>query len=211
MATQRVTPFPENVADQSISIGYVGGNFVPSVAACTILGNGQQNVAFSNTTGTTVSINFVPDPVNSSRVVFNDIPNLVSGAPATILTPLVSNGSANYYINVGSDTYGPFAIQVGIGPLYVAVSTNATGGIDVNPGTVRIPSGGAWELYKNPSDTHTYNVSWPNITAPPFPNFTVDNTPRNAAQNGSFDYKVKPPVFNETIGHGGGTVRVGGG
>jgi hypothetical protein len=217
MATQRIIPIEEeNVAAQPIAITSSGGVYAASPVACIILGSRQQGVSFSNTSGSTVAITFVPNPVNNNLKVFNDIPSLPSTGAPTYQTPQVDNGSVNYNIVVGGQSYGPFAIQVGNGPLQVFISMSGTT-ITCTPPTVAVPAynnalGIPGTLEMIPDNVNNgYAIAWPGGSDPFHPPLTwPDSAPHgdtNATPVGNYNYTVNTPNPKEG-GGGGGTVRI---
>lgn len=193
-------------APQQITISNTG---VLSPATCTVL-NGQQ-VEFINNLSYAINVTFEADA--KGVVVFAGpvaVPG--NGGTATISPQQgVNDRTVNYNID-GSQTF-PYAIQVGAGPLYISVVMTNTGVINVTPSPAIIPSGGTWQLFQAASDNNTYDVTWPGIAAPPFPNFTVNNTTQTASGNTSayVAYKVKlHHQLNDSTGQGGGTIKVGG-
>ncbi len=142
MATQRVTtPAPAKL----ININPQGQ---ANPATCKI--DFGQNVDFSNNSGSTISITFAPTAIHHYKV-FDDIPSLASGSNYTEL-PLVDRITVNYNVSMGGQTYGPFAIEVGTGPLEISVTN-----INPTPGTGSIPPNG--EVLFDSTDV-TYDVSW---------------------------------------------------
>src|SRR5689334_269345 len=80
----------------------------------------SQSVEFNNNSGSTISILFAPTAISNQRV-FNDITNLAKGQSATE-TALVADITVNYQIWDGTQNHGPFAIEVGAGPLQISVT-----------------------------------------------------------------------------------------
>ncbi len=203
-AARNLPPIAEDTPNPlQISISGTGASPVTCIIA-----NGQ-GVAFVNGSGSAISVYFEADV--QGVTVFTPNPVNVPANSTTTIYPQTQNRTVNFNLD-GSDVY-PYAIQVGGGPLYILVGVNATGVVNVTPSPAIIPQGGTWQLYKPSGDNNTYNVTWPGITAPPFPNFTVNNATQTAATttNGYIAYKVQKAVSpSETTGHGGGTIRVGG-
>ncbi|MFY9673245.1 MAG: hypothetical protein WAK13_02280 [Terriglobales bacterium] len=203
MAAAPNLPPMDDPEPQQITISNTG---VLSPATCTIA-NGQQ-VEFINDLSYTINITFEAD-AQGVTVFSSPVAVAGNGGIATI-SPQTNNRTVNYNTD-GSQNF-PYAIQVGNGPLYISVVTNSTGGVDVTPSPAIIPANGTWQLYKASGDNNTYNVSWPNVSAPPFPNFTVNNTTQTASTTTSnyVAYKVQRPTPTESTGSGGGTIKVGG-
>lgn len=188
---------------QQITISNTGAL---SPATC-IIANGQ-GVEFINNTGNQITVYFEADPQGVS--VYGSQTTVPGNGGTTTLSTDVTNRTVNYNID-GSQNY-PYAIQLGSGPLYILVETSNTGVVLVTPSPAIIPSGGTWQLYKASGDANTYNVTWPNVSAPPFPNFAVNNTTQSASGNtsGYVAYKVeRGPSPNALTGQGGGTIKVG--
>ena len=119
--------------------------YTVSPKALIIEGSGQQSITFTNNSAAAIGIQFVPNPVYPSLVVFNNIASLSPNGTNT-QTPQVANGSVNYYVVAGANRYGPYAIQVGSGPLYLSLSYDAgTGEILASSDSVVIPVGGTLE------------------------------------------------------------------
>ena len=111
MATARVLTTP----DQLVNINRQGQ---ASPAGVQIADN--QSVQFSNNSGSPISITFSATAI-SNQTVFNDINNLASGANYTE-APLVGGITVNYNVSMNNQVYGPFAIEVGTGPLEISVT-----------------------------------------------------------------------------------------
>jgi hypothetical protein len=210
MATARVIPRQEIV--QVINID---STFTASPKAVIIAAGTEVN--FTNNSGATINITFEPNPPGPA--LFVNTPNL---APGTIdgQTPQPANGSVNYYVNVvGGASHGPYAIQVGNGPLYIQVTyNNATGQGICTPDQPVIPYLGYLEMISN---DYNYSVSWPTSFGDPFtPLLTSigigapNNTPHKETSNLA-DYKYTVTKLGATKlgvaaagGGGGGTIKV---
>src|SRR5215467_13503588 len=144
MATARLIP----EQDQQITIN-TQGDAHPS--AVTIANN--QNVQFTNRSGSTISIYFVNTAITQQRV-FNDILNLQDGQSYTE-APLVSDITVNYTTLMNGTMSEPFAIEVGSGPLEISLT-----GIDPTPEIGAMPPNGG-VLFQS-ADGATHNLSWPN-------------------------------------------------
>lgn len=188
---------------QAIAISSTGA----SPATCIIL-NGQ-GVSFVNSSNNPINVSFEADV--QGVTVFSQNPLNVASNSSVTIYPQTQNRTVNFNLD-GSQVY-PYAIQVGGGPLYISVSANNTGVINVTPSPAVIPAGGTWQVYKASGDNNTYNVTWPGIAAPPFPSFTVNNTTQTAAvtTNSQVAYQIQfGNSPRATTGHGGGTIKVGG-
>src|SRR6266849_3582058 len=126
MATARVF----TAADQPINVN-PRGQAIPAGVQI----NTDQNVKFSNNSGSIISINFANTAI-TNQCVFNDIINLTNNGSYTE-APLVSGITVNYNITMNGNTYGPFAIEVGTGPLEISVTDASP-----NPSTGAIPPNG---------------------------------------------------------------------
>src|SRR5260370_9544215 len=114
MATARVFTAP----DQPININQQG-QANPSAVQI----SDDQNVKFSNISGSTISIVFAQTAISHQRV-FNDIDDLPTGTNYTE-GPLVSDITVNYNVTMNGQTERPFAIEVGTGPLEISVTSAA--------------------------------------------------------------------------------------
>jgi plastocyanin len=158
MSAARHIPREQADVTQTITIGT---NFTPTPQAVKVLTG--TDIEFVNNSGQTINITFNPNPPGSpppnAQVLFTNTPNFGPGG-SSILTPLLANGSTNYMVNVvGGASYGPFAIQVGNGPLYVQVTFDTTENeVMCNPGTVVIPVGGALQMVN--TDSNSYSIGW---------------------------------------------------
>src|SRR5438132_1945969 len=165
MATARVF----TAADQPVNINPQGQ---ANPAGC-LIENGQ-NVTFTNNSGSTISILFAQTAI-SKQTVFNDINNLAPGSNYTE-APLVPKITVNYNVSMGGQTYGPFAIEVGAGPLEISVT-----GTNPTPAAGAIPPNG--EIQFTTTDFKC-NISWP------------DGDPFNPQLDYAF---VRQP--NQQVGH----------
>jgi hypothetical protein len=209
---------PEDVPALNITITSSG---VASPNQAVIISSGQ-GVVFTNSSGSTVSIVFETDAEDPSVVLFSNVNGLSPTAPnnTNSQTPnsQYPNRTVNYYITgIGPQPLGPYAIQVGAGPMYVSVTydTPLNEG-DCTPGTVAIPLRGTIEMIS--TDYH-YKINWNASNGNPFPGladiYTLSNPLTRAYTNslpiGPYGYTVqKVGMITDNTGHGGGTVRVGG-
>lgn len=214
MATQRAFPIEDLGSQQTIAIN---GSYQPSPSACIILAS--QTVSFTNSSGSPVAIRFVPNPVNpTAPPVFTDIPNLPSNnLPSPPQSPNVSNGngSVNYNIIANGKSYGPFAIQVGNGPLQVSITT-ISGNINVTPQMFTIPAyNNALQIAGTVAlvpDNNQYTVAWPGGDPLQPPLTSADSQPHgdtNSSAVGDYQFTVTLKQLKPTLGTGGGgTVRI---
>lgn len=170
----------------------------------------SQPVKFNNNSGSTISITFANTAITNQRV-FNDITSLASGQSATE-SPLVTGVTVNYEVWWGLQNYGPFAIEVGTGPLEISV----TNGLPT-PSRSAVPQNG--EVQFNATD-QACSVGW-SPTNPTNPAITTvqvgpaNNPPATVrgSLGQSFSYSlntnVAPPVkSHHVLGGGGGTIKV---
>lgn len=217
MAAARVLSFG-SVPAQPITIN---SSFAPSPAGCFI--QAGQNVTFTNSSGATIDIKFAVNPITPT-VFSPDITGLSPTAPNNTATRTpsaqVPDGSVNYYVwSGGVQVSGPYAIQVGSGPMFVQISTSS-GNVVCNPPTVAIPhnastGGGTLEMV---STDHTYNIgpaSFSNMFNKPLTSAAVsgNESHTNIGSLGSFDFtaaqQVSPRLGSGSgSGGGGGTVKV---
>ena len=196
MATARVF----TAADQPVNINPQGQ---ANPAGC-LIENGQ-NVTFTNNSGSTISILFAQTAI-SKQTVFNDINNLAPGSNYTE-APLVPKITVNYNVSMdGKPPYGPFAIEVGAGPLEISVTdTNPT------PDIATIPRNG--EIQFTTTD-YKCNISWPDGDPfnPHLDHAFVDQSDNPVGhERGNvvkdFHYKVTRSTDVNPV-DGGGTIKV---
>src|SRR6266478_2754987 len=169
----------------------------------------DQSVKFSNNSGSTISITFAPTAI-SNETVFNDINNLASGANSTE-APLVSDITVNYSVTMNGQIAGPFAIEVGTGPLEISVTSGAP-----TPLNGAIPPNG--EIQFNSTDVQ-YPIAWPD--GDPFTpalNFVYVGPANNKVGKengrlGEFGYTLAPSAgamqaSKMSAVEGGGTIKV---
>lgn len=208
---------PMEVVVQSITIDNTY-TATPKAVRIPPLQAGQQ-VSFTNNSGTSVLISFEPNPPGPT--MFVEIPNLANGATNT-QTPSVDvygNGAVNYYIyDANNNAHGPYAIEIGNGPLYVQVTwSQAMGAGLCTPDPAVVPYLGHLEVYSN---DYNYNVGWPTSFGDPFtPRLnsvapgSANNSPvQETANFNLYKYTVtkNPPNPKEGTGNGGGKVIVKG-
>src|SRR5215470_15924387 len=168
----------------------------------------SQPVKFNNNSGSTISITFAPTAI-TGRKVFNDINNLASGQSATE-SPLVTGVTVNYEVWYQLQNYGPFAIEVGTGPLEISV----TNGIPT-PNRAAVPVNG--EIQFAATDQQC-SLSWSpsNPTNPALTtvyvgqaNNQVATVRGNLGQVSSYMLNTQAPVKAHKVqGGGGGTIKV---
>lgn len=171
--------------------------------------NDGQPVKFNNNSGSTISITFAPTAITNRRV-FNDIQNLASGQSVTE-SPLVTDVTVNYEVWWNLQNYGPFAIEVGTGPLEISV----TNGLPT-PNRSAVPPNG--EIQFNATDQQcSLNWSPNNPTNPQLTAVYVGQSNNQVASvRGSvgqaFTYSLntsaEAPKPHRVLGGGGGTIKV---
>lgn len=204
MSAARHIPMEEVVQPISITASFVPtpqGVIVPSGTI----------VQFTNNSQSTVNIVFNPNPFNSTGpLLFSNISNLGPGATNS-QAPTAPNGSVNYFVNVvGGGSYGPFAIQVGTGVLFLQVTYQNSAG-QCHPGEAALPMGGT--LGAQSADSHSYqNITW--TPKNPFTTNLSSIGPQLAtytanAAAGSYTYGL--PVAASAASTAGGILLGGGG
>ena len=167
-------------------------------------------VNFQNYSGSDITIQFQPNPPGES--VSANI-GISTGNTSGFIAPNY-NAAANYYIYVGStEKSGPFAIQVGTGPMYVQI-VSTVAGITTNPSPVAMPAGGYLEMISN---DYNYNVgNWSPVDpfSPALTSVGVgagNNSPHQENTTNAvvdYTYKLTAATPGATTGSGGGTVKV---
>jgi hypothetical protein len=207
MAAARVIPREEAV--RTITYDYNGSTLTVSAPAIMIGSTDQVNFSSSlNSTGPIV-ITFAanpPVPNPPGPTLFNNITLLRGETIGQV--PQAANGSVNYTATAGGQTFGPYAIQVGAGPLYVQINNSNT-----IPDPAVIPKGGTLEMYS--TDGVTYGISWPS-TGDPFPTPPPGLTTVNPGVSNNIPYtetsKVAIYAYSlavlDKLGIGGGKVIV---
>lgn len=213
MAARHLPHIPKEEIAQTITID---STFAASPKAVIIPAG--QPVSFTNNSGTSVLISFEPNPPGPT--LFSEIPNLANGATNT-QTPNAptGNGAVNYYIyDSNNAAHGPYAIEVGNGPLYVQVTwSQALGAGQCTPDPAVVPYLGHLEAYSN---DYNYTVGWPTSFGDPFspqlnsivPGSANNNPVQEVANLNLYKYTVtkNPPNTKEGTGSGGGKVIVKG-
>jgi hypothetical protein len=151
----------------------------------------------------------VVDPGHPATPVFNNVSGLSPTAPnnTNTQTPQVTDRTVNYNVVIGANSYGPYAIQVGNGPICISVTASNT-----SPDPVVIPTNGWVQFFSTDSN---YTVSWQATTGDPFYP-PVTSIAVGVSNNTAHQAKLAPNSFPYTIrvgfadGNGGGTVKVKG-
>jgi len=173
-------------------------------------------VSFTNGSGASINIQFEPNPPGPQLCV-NSGP--IAPGSSYAQGPFNVDGSVNYYVYQGTTVKsGPYAIQVGSGPLYIQITySQALTNGQCTPDPVALPYGGTLQMISN---DYTYNVSWPG--GDPFtpPGLTTvylgagNNSPHTEDLSAVLDYSYRvqktTPGITEGTGNGGGTVKVKG-
>ena len=132
--------------------------------------------------------------------MFTDITDFAKGATDE-QTP-EANGSVNYFIyEMDGTQHGPFAIQVGGGPLYIQVTAGRC-----LPDPAVIPVGGSLRMVS--SDFDSYNVGWGRAANPFNPSLSTVGMHNATAPAGEYNYSVSG--CGPIEGNGGGKVIVTG-
>jgi hypothetical protein len=211
MATAPIYPEHE-AATWSIDFLYNGTTMTVTYPALIGVQYGDY-VNFTNDPNSTapISITFNPNPTGVPNppgpVLFSSIPASSPLQPGATSQeqPQATNGSVNYFVTVeGGATFGPYAIQVGSGPLYVEIAGSSS-----QPDPIMVPKGGTLQMYSN--DTNTYRIGWTALD--PFPGLTQ----ANPGWSNNNPYTQSGPVrgypYTITVegqqGPGGGRVIIG--
>jgi hypothetical protein len=201
MAVARVLTDPQ---PQQVNINSQGNASPPGVKI-----NNAQPVQFNNNSGSAISISFLNTAITGQRV-FNDL-NIAAGQNVTE-SPLVSDITVNYNLNIGGNSYGPYAIEVGTGPLQISVTNGYP-----NPSTAVIPPNG--EIQFAATDTQC-SISWGSNDpfTPPLntvyvgqSNNPVGSEQGNSGRNFPYTLNTTGPVAvkaNRVMAGGGGTIKV---
>jgi hypothetical protein len=214
MATARnIYPEPQ-ATTYTVTFTYINGQLTVSNPA--IIMTATDQIAFNNSEDSTATISFVfsanppvPSPYTPPGPAILDYPTALfaPGAGTGNLAPIVPDGAVNYIVQVnGTQVGGPYAIQVGVGPLFVAIN-----GASYYPTTAVVPTGGYIEFYT--LDGNTYQVGWGVGILNPFPGLVkaypltngaspYQNSPPNNPN--TYTYNLSP---NLVLGGGGGTVK----
>jgi hypothetical protein len=205
MATARELPIEDFNANPAITIGT---NLIPSPQACMVLGDGQMSVTFSNTSGQSIQINFVPPAIPGNPVLFSNI----SSFPNTQTIPAGTNASVNYTITANGETSDPYCIQINDGPMIVQLSV-VNSVVTCTPGTVAVPqtsvmADGTLAIVPAIS-AYSYPISWFNNNDPFTPALDSSDGESHASNPGtagnSYTYTAGDPVENTP---GNGTVII---
>lgn len=188
----------------------INSQFNANPAGVQISTSPSQDVQFNNNSGSTISITFANTAITNQRV-FNDIPSLANGQSASV-SPLVTGFTVNYQVWNGLQNHGPFAIEVGAGPLQISV----TNGLPT-PNHGAIPPNG--EIQFNATDTQC-SIQWQNNNDPFTPQLSTvyvgqSNNPVASEQGNSgknFPYTLNTQSAahkaHKVQGGGGGTIKV---
>src|SRR5215471_18847295 len=170
----------------------------------------SQPVKFNNNSGSTISITFANTAISNQRV-FNDISNLGPGLSVAV-SALVTNVTVNYEIWYQLQNYGPFAIEVGTGPLEISV----TNGLPT-PNRCAIPPNGAIQFSATDAQC---SIQWQNRNDPFTPQLNTvyvgqSNNPVASEHGNSgktFPYSLNTDTAahkpHKVQGGGGGTIKV---
>ncbi len=200
MATARV--IPGQAANWTITFTYNGSTLAVTYPGLAVSPGDQ--VTFSNSSSSTapIVITFVTPtlPPNVTPPTSPLFPNMTIqiGQSQQQTAPQNVNASVNYNVSVGGVTIpgGPYAIQVGTGPLYVQITNSAA-----SPQSVAIPEDGMLGMF---STDVTYYLDWTN-TGNPFPTpipglTTVYLATSTNNPNSAYKDTVSGALFKYTLG-----------
>jgi len=162
------------------------------------------SVKFINNSGSDINIQF--DPTSQPAPMFSNTPVIRNGQSYLVTSPNL-NGSELYAVYVGNNKQngGPYAIQVGTGPLYIEVTAGNT-----LPDPAVIPVNGTLRIIDNANNPWT--VGWEKNSNPipnPFnPPLTTVGSHQVTAAAGQYDYVLSSD--EPILGNGGGTIIVSG-
>jgi hypothetical protein len=214
MAARHLPHIPMEAIAQTITID---STYVAHPQAVRIPAGQQQQVSFTNNSAGTISIQFELNPPGPT--MFANIPTLVNGATDTQTANVDTNGNGavNYYVYDSNNTkHGPYAIEVGNGPLYVSVTySQSLNEGQCTPDPVVIPYQGHLEMY---STDYNYSVGWPTSFGDPFqpqllstvPGATNNSPVQEVANLAEYKYTVTKTGIQGVGGGGGGKVIVKG-
>ncbi len=199
MATARV--IPGQAANWTITFTYDGSTLTVTYPGLAVSPGDQ--VTFSNSSSSTapIGITFVtptlpPNVPPLSSPLFSNMTLQVGGSQQQT-APQNVNASVNYNVSVGGVTVpgGPYAIQVGTGPLYVQITNSAA-----SPQSVAIPEDGMLAMF---STDVTYYLDWTS-TGNPFPRpipglTTVYLATSTNNPNIAYEDTVSGAIFKYTI------------
>jgi hypothetical protein len=193
-AARNLPPLEDPVKD--ISITYANSVLTVSPQGV-IVAKGEQ-VNFANTASSQAAINitFNPNPPGPppGPTPFTNITDLQPGESNSQTAPN-SDGSVNYTVTAGGTTFGPYAIQVGNGPLYVQIDNGVN-----SPKKAVIPVGGTLRIVDTANNP--WYVKWDGGANPFTPPLTTVGNHQATLGAGEYDYK-----FSEggpLLGGGGG-------
>ncbi len=193
MSAARVIPM-----GQSVSIT-IDDNFNATPQGVIVQPGDQVN--FQNNSDVCINIQFEPNP--PGEAVYPNM-NLAVGAQSSNgFTAPSYDASANYNIYVGTAEQpgGPYALQVGVGPLYIQV-TYVNGEGQCSPDPAVIPPGGKLRMVE--TDHHSYSVGWKGGKNPFNPPLAAVGS-HKAASAGEYEYTVSE---GPAEGGGGGTIII---
>ncbi len=212
MAARHLPHVPEGAVVLMIAIDATNTAHPQAVR---IAGGPNQQITFTNNSGGTISIQFVPNPPGPT--MFTNITGLANGMTdtQTANVDLNGNGAVNYYVyDANNNPYGPFGIEIGNGPLYVSVTYSAAKlAGQCTPDPIALAPNAHMVMY---STDYNYTVKWPTSFGDPFsPHLisVVPGAPNNSAVQEvanlqSYSYTVKSTNPALGTGNGGGKVIV---
>lgn len=196
MSAARVIPM-----DQTEWPIAIDSTFTATPQGITVQPGDQIN--FENNSEVAVNIQFLPNP--PGEAVYPSMNVAVGPKSSNGFTAPSYNASANYNIYVGATKQagGPYAIQVGVGPLYIQV-TYTDGEGECSPDPAVIPHGGNLRMVE--TDHHSYSVGWKGGKNPFNPPLATVGSHQSTASAGQYEYTVSGggPI----LGGGGGTIII---
>lgn len=203
--------FPEAGAVlYTVTFTYINNTLTVTTPAVRMAATDQ--IVFGNSPSSSAAIQLVfaanpPGVVNPPGLpLFNNV-TLSPGQGTGNLTPLNSVGSVNYTVLVAGVEVGEtYAVQVGVGPLYVTVN----GDICI-PKTTVVPLNGTIEFYS--IDNANHGIAWNAANGNPFPGLAnvyplgnpLTRPYTETFPAGPYGYTIGPGPI--AIG-GGGTVKI---
>lgn len=190
MAAAPNLPMPDAAVTRTISID---DTFTPTPQGLIV--NPGDTVMFQNNSGVEITIQFAPNYTSPALSSNLDIPD---GDEAGFVAPATA-AAANYGIYVGAtQESGPWAIQVGAGPMYVVLTGSGT----CNFPTVAVPLGniltGFGKLSIGPNATSgSLGIGFQtNPFNPPITTNDGSHPVKAGTDPGSYSYTVVDPDNN---------------
>jgi hypothetical protein len=183
MAARNI-PMPETGATITID-----SSFTPNHQGVIVQPN--STVTFTNNSGSDITIEFQANPPGAAVYPSMNLP--VANQNSNSFTAPNTNASANYYVYQGStQESGPWVIQVGSGPMFVALGTSGND-VTYTPQTVAVPLGTTASKATLNIGPGNYTITW-KTGDPCNPPLTSSGTGtiNPGAGNGQFEYSAAP-------------------